>query len=667
MPPRRFNYEGEISLRHLPDTSDTSFSFQIPNALSGNDRLLDEDDMTFLRDTNDDDMSPATPGSDRSNFGPLTLEELAQPYPEANHDRHSAKPFSACYGSKAPLKPTLPAPEQEQARVTRSKLPKDKMRPNLKLTSQNAQTSAEIKSSAISKFDVLRAEFEALDNETPDSPDLPPSTNIPESSHQNRPKASSSKQEWPAMKTERLRTKAVISGGIIKTRSRKAASSGIVHNLMSVPVTQEEVLLPLKPQSRVLSDNADFSLHSESLDLNICSTAPDGVGENLVMYSETSTRPVTQHASASNLAVQGDPESCTQRRSSIAENDYQTGDGRNDPLTLSQISPSKEADSHLIPPAVVPSGLSMRQSTKRPASEPSSPQPATKKGRSHAIASDDASGIITRAHGSAGSRAPAKSSSSGSGSGRARVRRIIQQTRDLHEESTSLRQKPTVRKSILEKSSGEDVTATLSRSDTTCSSSDLSNPRFSRLDNLATSGTSVQGSEEAGSSRSMGMPPCHERAALPLANRTKPVGFKFQIDARIEARKAEFENEKLLPASQKRRMRKHHQVPDFKTIHAAEEARLGLRKRSMVPTVPLPFELSTDGRAREREKFEEHLRQKERESQRVLEEKRREEQEMEERAIKELRKKAVPRAHEVPEWYKDVPKRKIRDLDTNRD
>lgn len=118
-------------------------------------------------------------------------------------------------------------------------------------------------------------------------------------------------------------------------------------------------------------------------------------------------------------------------------------------------------------------------------------------------------------------------------------------------------------------------------------------------------------------------------------------------------------------------MRKHHQVPDFKTIHAAEEARAaGLRskrKRDMVPTVPQPFELSTDGRAREREKFEEQLRQKERESQRVLEEKRREEQEIEERAIKELRKKAVPRAHEVPEWYKDVPKRKIRDLDTNRD
>lgn len=212
MPPRRFNYEEETNLRHLPDPSDASFSFQIPNnTLLGNDCLLDEDEMSFLRDTNDDDENSVMPGSDCSNFGPLILEELAHPFPEANtasHNRHSPKPSPACSGSKAPLRPTLQAPEQAQ--VTRSALPTDKMRPNLKLTTQNAPTSAEIKSSAISRFEVLRAEFELLDNETSSSPDPRPPTNISESSHENRPTApSSSRQERPAMKTERLRTKVV--------------------------------------------------------------------------------------------------------------------------------------------------------------------------------------------------------------------------------------------------------------------------------------------------------------------------------------------------------------------------------------------------------------------------------------------------------------------------
>ncbi|KAG6891627.1 hypothetical protein C0992_001312 [Termitomyces sp. T32_za158] len=629
MPPRRSKYEDEINSRHLPDTPDISFSFQIPNSLSGNDRLLDEDDLSFLQDTNYDEVNSATPGSDRSNFGPLTLEELAQPYSGASHRRHSPEPFSARSGSKAPLKPTLQALKQARVtRSTRSGIPKDEMRPNLKLTCQNSETSAEIKSSAISRSEVLGGEF---DNETPSSADPPPPTNISGSSHRNRPNAPSSRQDWPAMKTERLRTKAVISGGVVKTRSRRAASSGIAH-VMSVPTIQKEISLSPNPQSRVLSDSADFSLPSESLGLSICSTAPGGIGENL-----------------------RDPESSTQSRNSIARNDYQTGDRHNDPLTLSQISPPKAADSYSIPPAVVPGGLSLRQSTKRPATEPSSSsQPATKKGRSDGISSDDASAIIA-----------GKNSSSESGSGSRRARKIVQKTRNLPEERSSLRQKPTIRKTILENSSREDVAGTLSRSDTTCSSSGPSNPRFSRSNSLATSGTSVEGVVEAGSSRNMGMAPCHERVVLPPANTTKPSGFKFQIDARIEARKAEFENEKLL-ASHKRRTRKHHQVPDFKMIHAAEEARLGLRKKTMAPTVPLPFELSLDGRAREREKFEEHLREKERETQRVLEEKRREEQEMEERTIKELRKKAVPRAHEVPGWYKDVPKRKIRDLDTNR-
>ncbi|KAG6873072.1 hypothetical protein C0995_003380 [Termitomyces sp. Mi166 len=661
MPPRRLNSEDEISLRHLPDTSDASFSFQIPNPLSGDVHLLDEDDTSFFRDVNDDDVNSTTPGTEKSDLEAFTLEELTTPVSKlatANHRNHSSQPLPACSGSQAPLNSTSQAPEQ--AVVTRATLSKGKVRPNLK---QNTQASAEAKSSAITRLEGLRAEFEVLHNETPDSSDQPPHTNIAEPSPQNEPKAPSNRRELPAMKTERLRPKAVISGGIVKTQSKKAASSSrFARSVPSVPAIQQQASLPPETQSRILSDNADF-LHPGSPDISICATAPGGVAERLLMYSETllsSFGPATVHDSDIAVPAKDDPESSTQRRNSIAENPNAHYTGAHDLLTLSQISPSKAADSHPSPAAtVLPDVSPMRRLTKRPASAPSSPQPVAKKGRSLAVTSDDASAFIAPTVWSDGLHAPTKSSNSGSSSQGAK--RAVQQTRGRRRGSTPTRQEPSPTTTV---STQEDVqTNLLSRSDTTGSS--LSTLRFSRSDNLATSGTSASAHGEAGSSSSMGMPRHYERSVLPPANTTKPVGFKFQIDARIEARKAEFEKEKLL-ASQKPR-KQNYQVPDFKTIHAVEEARLALRKENIVPTVPLPFQLTTDGRAREREKFEAHLREKERESRRVLEEKRREEEQIEERAIKELRKKAVPRAHEVPEWYKEVPKRKVRDLDTNGD
>lgn len=98
-------------------------------------------------------------------------------------------------------------------------------------------------------------------------------------------------------------------------------------------------------------------------------------------------------------------------------------------------------------------------------------------------------------------------------------------------------------------------------------------------------------------------------------------------------------------------------IPDFKAIHAAQEAELALRRREHVaPVVPLPIELSTETRAKERAKFDERIREKEREMEIVMEMRKRQREEEEEREIKELRKKAVPRAHEVPEWYREAPK-----------
>jgi hypothetical protein len=60
----------ELSLCHLPDMSNASFSFQIPTALTKGDLLLGDDDVDFFRNVDD------TPGSSRTTHTPLTLADL---------------------------------------------------------------------------------------------------------------------------------------------------------------------------------------------------------------------------------------------------------------------------------------------------------------------------------------------------------------------------------------------------------------------------------------------------------------------------------------------------------------------------------------------------------------------------------------------------------------
>lgn len=98
-------------------------------------------------------------------------------------------------------------------------------------------------------------------------------------------------------------------------------------------------------------------------------------------------------------------------------------------------------------------------------------------------------------------------------------------------------------------------------------------------------------------------------------------------------------------------------VPDFKALHAAQEALTAARKELIVPVIPVQVELSTEARVKEREKFEEARRTREREIERQMEERRLRREEEEERELKELRKRAVPRANAVPDWYADAPKK----------
>lgn len=114
------------------------------------------------------------------------------------------------------------------------------------------------------------------------------------------------------------------------------------------------------------------------------------------------------------------------------------------------------------------------------------------------------------------------------------------------------------------------------------------------------------------------------------------------------------------PANANRRKLKYHTpytVPDFKTSHAAQDALLTSIKEQIAPVVPLPIEMHTDARARERSKFNERIREKEAEMERALEERKRQQMEAEDRETRELRKKTVLKAHAVPDWYKDAPRR----------
>ena len=113
--------------------------------------------------------------------------------------------------------------------------------------------------------------------------------------------------------------------------------------------------------------------------------------------------------------------------------------------------------------------------------------------------------------------------------------------------------------------------------------------------------------------------------------------------------------------SQSSRSQKHkfyHPAPDFKAMHTAFDASLAQRKENIRPVVPLSIQLETDIRMQERKRFDQRIKEKLKEKEEEEEKNRRLRQGEEERELKELRKKLVIKAHEVPEWYKAIPKTK---------
>jgi hypothetical protein len=142
---------------------------------------------------------------------------------------------------------------------------------------------------------------------------------------------------------------------------------------------------------------------------------------------------------------------------------------------------------------------------------------------------------------------------------------------------------------------------------------------------------------------------------------TKPIEFNFRVEARMEARKAESEENEKGKLCDRRKPYNRLAVPDFKSLHAAQEAERALRKELITPIVPEAIELKTDGRARARHEFDEMMKEKERGIERALEERKKELEAEVEKEVREIRRKAIPKAHLVPEWYREAPKRQERE------
>lgn len=93
--------------------------------------------------------------------------------------------------------------------------------------------------------------------------------------------------------------------------------------------------------------------------------------------------------------------------------------------------------------------------------------------------------------------------------------------------------------------------------------------------------------------------------------------------------------------------------------HLRSNISSGARRSKRKPLiVPEEFKFSTEQRAKEREVFDKSVRVKQEEKERRLEEERAARAVEEECEMKEMRRRAVPKANCVPEWYAAMPKRK---------
>ncbi|KIJ66572.1 hypothetical protein HYDPIDRAFT_26908 [Hydnomerulius pinastri MD-312] len=711
----------DISLDHLPDLSEASVSFQIPPDSSSAEFLLADntDGFDLLRGAADDNsFTPLAPTPLR---GPaLTLSELTPkaesrllslpsqsptPGPSSSNPSETANP--------QPLRLGHPSPNKgRKTPRARSKLRDIAFDSPLVSEERFEQLRAEVETlgqvnEIPTHVDLTALSQEAAETAPKSDPVLRPKTKLKPRTNSKPTVADGGISKIPAP------SRAHVLG---KNKS-KPSSTREPQTVQPFTACQ-----PSTPQSMVIDTeellvppatmNDDISMTADNTQITRSSTG--GVAERLVSYSQKlissiglyKPRPESSFTEDTNGAARTD-NTCTRTRSSSAAafspstasqslspstNDIPSA--KDEPLRLSEISPHKVPRNNPQQTSASRAGSPqhgqramspMRQGKKRPSMDvdlSTQEHHQRKKGKTVLPSaeieaergSSEQEGAIPQ--GSAGKNLEDLSISD--------TRNSRFPTSTLPNARTKYRPKlnsSSQRKAIHavpQLSNSRQAHGTISKgkgkyveerpkASTTRSASSLNrasaNSRFrhhaTRVDGK--NAQSARAHERSGPSSVAELPLLEKKpsATLPGIQLTKPVAFTFRVDARLEARKAE-DRLAFSEQGQLERPQPHsHPVPDFKALHQSHPAALVGRKENVVPRVPVvPFNLVTEQRAKEREKFDEMVRRKEEEMERLKEEQRRLQQEEEERAIKELRRKAIPKANEVPEWYADVPKKK---------
>jgi hypothetical protein len=397
MPPT-FGAKDELSLRHLPNISNTSFSFQIPTSLSKGDLLLGDDGSDFFHNTED---NITTPGSSSM---PLTLAELT---PAVN--------AAQCYSTVLPAQPD-PSPKQtpqDIAKVSAGLPPSSQL-----YTRPVTRSRAGEASPAVARLRALKAEVETLNedlqSETDDvtsqltfteEPQPPTSSKLPKAITKQKRVRSQGTHSRELPDLNKIQTP--IFGRITKSRSKKTSTkSNFTRCLPSVPQ-----FLP-NPQTREPTHKSPngVACGEQNPDDGMYPTTTSGAAERLVNYSQKfmnsfgcvvfgchceymliTTRNLVSRAISSEPVHK--PVSVPDP---IFVDPANSSSSRNKPFTLSQLPSHKPASSRPSSPAITVPVSPMRLPSKRPATDASSYQ-VSKKGKTTVAApSNDAKGLPTQ-------------------------------------------------------------------------------------------------------------------------------------------------------------------------------------------------------------------------------------------------------------------------------
>jgi len=159
--PKLFNQGDELSLRHLPDVSDASFSFQIPG-MAKEENLLAQDNLDFFGGV---EMSPPPLDSGPSTRKePLTINQLTpRPAVEKQPPQLSKKPLSFPTLSYDDVHDTIPKQENPTRVPEPTKLnTKGISKPSLTIITHSSLHLASGEPPASGNIGAIRTEVDVL-------------------------------------------------------------------------------------------------------------------------------------------------------------------------------------------------------------------------------------------------------------------------------------------------------------------------------------------------------------------------------------------------------------------------------------------------------------------------------------------------------------------------